>query len=47
MFPKSKHALESLHRTENYREHLHEREGQCGRSNNTKGVMNNIMLTDT
>ena len=30
MFPKSKHALESLHRIENYREHLHKREGQCG-----------------
>ena len=28
MFPKSKHSLESLHRTENYHEHLHEREGQ-------------------
>ena len=28
MFLKSKHFLESLHRTENYREHLHERERQ-------------------
>jgi len=28
MFPKSKHSLESLHRTENYHKHLHEREGQ-------------------
>ena len=28
IFPKSKHALKSLHRTENYREHLHEHEGQ-------------------
>jgi len=28
MFPKSKHALESLHRTKNYREHLHEHEEQ-------------------
>ena len=27
MFPKSKHAFEPLHRTENYREQLHEREG--------------------
>jgi len=27
MFSKSKHVLESLHRTENYGEHLHEREG--------------------
>jgi len=30
IFPKLKHALESLHKTESYREHLHEREGQCG-----------------
>ena len=30
MFPKSKHALESLHKTENYYERLHKREGQRG-----------------
>jgi len=32
MFFKSKHALNSLHRTENYREHFYEREGQRGSS---------------
>ena len=32
MFSKSKHALKSLHRIENYREHLHEHEGQRGSS---------------
>jgi len=30
MFTKSKYTLESLHRTKNYREHLHEREGHRG-----------------
>ena len=30
VFSKLKHAWESLHRTENYREQLHEREGQRG-----------------
>ena len=47
IFPKSKHALESLHRTDNYREYLYERERHVVRSNNTKGAMNHIMLTDT
>jgi len=32
MFLKSKHALKSLHETENYREHLHEHEEQRGSS---------------
>jgi len=30
MFSKSKHAIKSLHKIENYCEHLHERERQRG-----------------
>jgi len=47
MFPKSKHALESLHRTKNYREHLHECEGQRGSFQQYQRRDEPILLIDT